>query len=83
MPSLLSPLEERILKRLIKSARTTRSEATAAALRKVRAKLRAQPVNRADEPRLYAIATALAELARLQSDRDRAARILERCARVS
>jgi hypothetical protein len=57
--SLLSSLEEQVFKRLIKFAKTTNAEATAANLRNVRKKLRAQPVKRADDARFYAIATAL------------------------
>jgi len=77
----LSPLEERVLSRMIKAATGTGHKATAAKLRTVRAQLRTQQPDRADNPRLYAVATVLAELARLQADRARAARILDRCAR--
>jgi hypothetical protein len=75
---VLTPLEEQVLNRFIKAARATGSKALAAKLRTVRAQLRTPRLDRADNPRLHVIATVLAELARLQHDRDRAARIFER-----
>ena len=73
----LSPLEGQVFSQMIKAGIGPGHKATAAKLRAVRAELRTYTPKRADEPRLYAVATVLAELARLQRDRENAARILE------